>query len=138
MPSKKLTEEEKTKNRIARETSAYMESVREFLRKANNGELPLEYNLSLLMLEEYYKQLLIFNAEVAKLDGNYVTESRYGLVPNAILKARDATVQKLDMLQKQLGLTFNSQIKLKLKDTKPVEENVFEKLLKNQGGKEYR
>ena len=138
MPAKKLTEEEKTKNRIARETATYMESVRDFLRKANNGEVPLEYNLSLLMLEEYYKQLLVFNAEVAKLDGNYVTQSRYGLVPNAILKARDQTVQKLDMLQKQLGLTFNSQIKLKIKDTKPVEENVFEKLLKNQGGKEYR
>lgn len=138
MPAKKLTEEEKTKNRIVRETEKYMESVRDFLRKANNGEVPLEYNLSLLMLEEYYKQLLIFNAEVAKLDGNYVTESRYGLVPNAILKARDQTVQKLDLLQKQLGLTFNSQIKLKIKDTKPVEENVFEKLLKNQGGKEYR
>ena len=138
MPSRKLTVEEKIKNKIDRDTAVYMEGVREFLRKANNGDIPLEYNLSLLMLEEYYKQLLVFNAEVAKLDGDYVVQTRYGLQPNAILKARDMTVQKLDMIQKQLGLTFNSQIKLKLKDTKPVEENVFEKLLKNQGGKEYR
>ena len=133
MPAKKLTEEEKTKNRIARETATYMESVRDFLRKANNGEVPLEYNLSLLMLEEYYKQLLVFNAEVAKLDGNYVVDTRYGKQPNAILKARDATVQKLDLLQKQLGLTFNSQIKLKIKDTKPCEESVLEKFMKVQG-----
>lgn len=133
MPSRKLTIEEKTKNRIARETETYMEGVREFLRKANNGEIPLEYNLSLLMLEEYYKQLLIFNAEVDKLDGEFVVPTRYGLQPNAILKARDATVQKLDMIQKQLGLTFNSQIKLKIKDTKPVEESPLEKLMKVQG-----
>lgn len=138
MPAKKLTEEEKTKNRIARETATYMESVRDFLRKANNGEVPLEYNLSLLMLEEYYKQLLVFNAEVAKLDGNYVTQSRYGLVPNAILKARDQTVQKLDLLQKQLGLTFNSQIKLKIKDTKHVELSPLEQLLNNPGNLEVR
>jgi len=138
MPARKLTEEQKTKNRIERNVQTYMEDVREFLKKANNGTIPLEYNLSLLMLEEYYKQLLVFNEEVAKLDGNYVTASRYGLVPNPILKARDATVQKLDLLQKQLGLTFNSQIKLKIKDTKPVEESVFENLMKNQGRKEYR
>lgn len=133
MPSRKLTIEEKTKNRIERETAAYMEGVRDFLRKANNGEIPLEYNLSLLMLEEYYKQLLIFNAEVAKLDGDFVVQTRYGLQPNAILKARDNTIQKLDMIQKQLGLTFNSQIKLKIKDTKHVEESPLEKLMKVQG-----
>lgn len=138
MPSRKLTIEEKTKNRIERETASYMESVRDFLRKANNGEIPLEYNLSLLMLEEYYKQLLVFNAEVAKLDGDYVVSTRYGLQPNAILKARDMTVQKLDMIQKQLGLTFNSQIKLKIKDTKHVEESPLEKLMKLQGQKEVR
>lgn len=138
MPAKKLTEEQKTKNRIERETEKYMEGVREFLRKANNGEIPLEYNLSLLMLEEYYKQLLIFNAEVAKLDGNYVVDTRYGKQPNAILKARDATIQKLDMIQKQLGLTFNSQIKLKIKDTKHVEESPLEKLMKLQGEMEVR
>lgn len=138
MPAKKLTEEQKTKNRIERETATYMEGVREFLRKTNNGEIPLEYNLSLLMLEEYYRQLLIFNAEVAKLDGNYVVDTRYGKQPNAILKARDATIQKLDMIQKQLGLTFNSQIKLKIKDTKHVEESPLEKLMKLQGEMEVR
>lgn len=131
MPKQKLSEEEKTKNRIERETAKYMEGVRVFLRKANNGEIPMEYNLSLLMLEEYYKQLLIFNAEVAKLD-SYLSQTRYGLQPNAILKARDQTVQKLDMIQKQLGLTFNSQIKLKLKDTKPVEESPLEKIMKGE------
>jgi hypothetical protein len=138
MPSRKLTVEEKIKNKIDRDTAVYMEGVREFLRKANNGDIPLEYNLSLLMLEEYYKQLLVFNAEVAKLDGDYVVQTRYGLQPNAILKARDMTVQKLDMIQKQLGLTFNSQIKLKLKDTKPVEESPLEKLMKSQGNMEVR
>lgn len=131
MPKQKLSEEEKTKNRIERETAKYMEGVRVFLRKANNGEIPMEYNLSLLMLEEYYKQLLIFNAEVAKLD-SYLSQTRYGLQPNAILKARDQTVQKLDMIQKQLGLTFNSQIKLKLKDTKPVDESPLEKIMKGE------
>lgn len=138
MPAKKLTEEQKTKNRIERNVQTYMEDVREFLKKANQGTIPLEYNLSLLMLEEYYKQLLVFNAEVAKLDGNYVTQSRYGLVPNPILKARDATVQKLDLLQKQLGLTFNSQIKLKIKDTKHVELSPLEQLLNNPGNVEVR
>lgn len=138
MPSRKLTVEEKIKNKIDRDTAVYMEGVREFLRKANNGDIPLEYNLSLLMLEEYYKQLLVFNAEVAKLDGDYVVQTRYGLQPNAILKARDMTVQKLDMIQKQLGLTFNSQIKLKLKDTTKVEESPLEKLMKSQGNMEVR
>lgn len=138
MPSRKLTVEEKTKNKIERDTATYMEGVREFLRKANNGDIPLEYNLSLLMLEEYYKQLLIFNAEVAKLDGDYVVQTRYGLQPNAILKARDNTIQKLDMIQKQLGLTFNSQIKLKIKDTTKVEESPLEKLMKSQGNVEVR
>lgn len=138
MPSRKLTVEEKIKNKIDRDTAVYMEGVREFLRKANNGDIPLEYNLSLLMLEEYYKQLLVFNAEVAKLDGDYVVQTRYGLQPNAILKARDMTVQKLDMIQKQLGLTFNSQIKLKIKDTTKVEESPLEKLMKSQGNMEVR
>lgn len=138
MPSRRLTVEEKIKNKIERDTATYMEGVREFLRKANNGDIPLEYNLSLLMLEEYYKQLLIFNAEVAKLDGDYVVQTRYGLQPNAILKARDNTIQKLDMIQKQLGLTFNSQIKLKIKDTTKVEESPLEKLMKSQGNVEVR
>lgn len=138
MPSRRLTVEEKIKNKIERDTATYMDGVREFLRKANNGDIPLEYNLSLLMLEEYYKQLLVFNAEVAKLDGDYVVQTRYGLQPNAILKARDMTVQKLDMIQKQLGLTFNSQIKLKIKDTTKVEESPLEKLMKSQGGVEVR
>lgn len=138
MPSRRLTVEEKIKNKIDRDTATYMEGVREFLRKANNGDIPLEYNLSLLMLEEYYKQLLIFNAEVAKLDGDYVVQTRYGLQPNAILKARDNTIQKLDMIQKQLGLTFNSQIKLKIKDTTKVEESPLEKLMKSQGNVEVR
>lgn len=138
MPSRRLTVEEKIKNKIERDTATYMDGVREFLRKANNGDIPLEYNLSLLMLEEYYKQLLVFNAEVAKLDGDYVVQTRYGLQPNAILKARDMTVQKLDMIQKQLGLTFNSQIKLKIKDTTKVEESPLEKLMKSQGNVEVR
>lgn len=129
MPSKKLTEEEKTNNRIAREVKAYMDNVKTFIANANNGMIPPEYECSLRMLEAYYKQFLVFTAEIDKLD-SYVTNTRYGLQPNAILKARDSSVQKLDMILKALGCTFKTQVSMKLVDTKPVEENPLEALIK--------
>ena len=131
MPKQKLSEEEKTKNRIEREVKAYMESVKEFLRNANNGSIPPEYNCSLLMLESYYKQFLVFNDEIDKLD-SYIVDTRYGKQPNALLKARDTTVQKLDMILKALGCTFKTQVSMKIVDTKPVEESPLEKLMKGE------
>lgn len=129
MPKQKLSEEEKTKNRIERETAKYMEGVRVFLRKANNGEIPPEYNCSLLMLESYYKQFLVFNDEIDKLD-SYIVDTRYGKQPNALLKARDTTVQKLDMILKALGCTFKTQVSMKILETKPLDESPLEQLLK--------
>lgn len=131
MPKQKLSEEEKTKNRIERETAKYMENVKTFISSANNGMIPPEYECSLRMLEAYYKQFLVFTAEIDKLD-SYIVNTRYGLAPNALLKARDTTVQKLDMILKALGCTFKTQVSMKLVDTKPVEESPLEKLMKGE------
>lgn len=130
MPSRKMTVQENTNNRIDRETKKYMESVYEFLKKNNDGQIPPEYNCSLLMLKSYYKQLLIFNDEIDHLD-SYIVDTRYGKQPNALLKARDTTVQKLDLMLKALGLTFKEQTNMKIVQIKPTEDNPLQDFLKN-------
>jgi len=137
MPSRKLTKQENAKNRIERETNKYMQSVETFLQAANNGTIPPEYQCSLMMLKSYYKQFLIFSDEIDQLD-SYIVDTRYGKQPNAILKARDTTVQKLDIILKSLGLTFKEQTKMKIVDVKPIEENPLEDFLKNNNDVEYR
>lgn len=130
MPARKLTPQENMKNRAERETKKYMKSVYKFLRKNNDGKIPNEYNCSLLMLESYYKQLLIFNYEIENLD-SYIVDTRYGKQPNALLKARDTTVQKLDVMLKALGLTFKEQTNMKIVQIKPTEDNPLQDFLKN-------
>lgn len=117
--AKKLTEMEKERNRIKREVDKYMESVYDFLRKNNNGEVPLEYTASLLMLRDYYEQYLVFSAEINKLD-SFVVDSRYGPQPCALLTARDKCVGRLTDLLKNVGCVFKEQVKMKLNDNKEV------------------
>lgn len=130
----KNTETQNVNNRINRDVAKYMSAVTDFIENATGGPVPLEYQCSLIMLESYYKQLLMLNAEISKLD-SLMIKDQHGSRLNPILGARDTCVSKLDMLLKQLGLTFNSQIKLKVKDVTKTESNPLDDFIT---GKEYR
>ena len=123
MGRNKLTEDEKYKQKIKRDTKNYMKSVREFLKNQNNGEVPFEFECSLLMLETYYSQFLELNYEISKMD-RIIVPSRYGDIPSPILHARDTCVAKLDMILKSVGCTFKEQTKMKITEPKTQESPI--------------
>lgn len=131
MPARILTENEKKDNKIKNLTKKYMSSVRAFLSKKNkNGEVAPEWECSLMLLEEYYKQFLLLTEEINKLD-SLVVVSRYGEVPNALLTARDKTAIRIEAMLKQLGCTFKEQAKMDIVEP-VVEESVLESYVKNK------
>ena len=57
MPKRELTEIELQNNQLKRKTNAFLNSVREFLKKKTGGDsVPPEWECSLMLLEEYYKR----------------------------------------------------------------------------------
>ena len=106
MPKRELTEIELQNNQLKRKTNAFLNSVREFLKKKTGGDsVPPEWECSLMLLEEYYKQFTKLSMEIEKLD-RLVVQSRYGEVPNPLLAARDKSAVRLESLMKNLGITF--------------------------------
>jgi hypothetical protein len=137
MPKRELTEIELQNNQLKRKTNAFLNSVREFLKKKTGGDsVPPEWECSLMLLEEYYKQFTKLSMEIEKLD-RLVVQSRYGEVPNPLLAARDKSAVRLESLMKNLGITFKEAAKLEL--IEPVsEESPLEVFIKNKMGVEKR
>lgn len=99
------------KKKAERQTKAFMKSARKFLATKLTGdpdaEIPAEFELSLILLESYYKTFIMLDLEIDALD-SLVVDGRYGPQPVSLLTIRDKACVRLESLMKQLGLTLKS------------------------------
>lgn len=130
MPSRKLTEKELQDKQVNKRVKDFMKVVKDFLASKNGGEVAREWQLSLDMLEVYYRQFWQLTYEIDSLD-SLIETTRYGKAPSALLSARDKTAVRLDSLMKSLGLTLKSALTMEI--VEPVaEESVLDKFLKDK------
>ena len=115
--------------KIKTKVTKYMKTVREFIANKNNGSVPAEWELSLTMLESYYRQFLELTEEIDSLE-SVITQSRYGESPSPLLAARDKAAVRLEALADDLGLTMKAQNKMNIK--KPKEETPLDKFIKTK------
>lgn len=99
------------KGYITRKTNKFMESVKNFLRKRSGGDIPDEWEASLMILEEYYKLFMQLTLEIEKLD-SFLVPSKYGQIISPLIGARDSAARRLESMMGNLGLTLKSAIKL--------------------------
>lgn len=129
MPARSLSEKEKRDNKVKKQVSKFMDSVRLFLTNKSGGVAP-EWECSLMLLETYYNQFLQMNEEIDELD-SLIVESRYGSVPHPLLAARDKAAIRLESMLKQVGCTFKEAARLDI--VEPVsEESPLEAFVKNK------
>ena len=130
MPSRKLTEKELQDKQVNKRVKEFMKVVKDFLASKNGGEVAREWQLSLDMLEVYYRQFWQLTYEIDSLD-SLIETTRYGKAPSALLSARDKTAVRLDSLMKSLGLTLKSALTMEI--VEPVaEESPLETFVKNK------
>lgn len=124
-------DDEELKKEVAKKTKAFMKSCRTFLATKTGGEeVPPELELSLMMLESYFKEFLELTARIEKLDKLTIT-GRYGETPNPILNVRDKAAARLESLLKQTGLTARTQQQMGF--NKPEKEgSALEEWMKSQ------
>lgn len=119
---RELTKIEKERNAAARKVKRYVKAVEDFIKRNNDGELPIEFEASIDMLTTYYSLYLKMSDEIDRLDSLMVTENgRVEMHP--LLKSRDSVVMRLDSLLKSLGVQFKDQVKMKIIDVTKPETN---------------
>ena len=118
------------KKEVDRSTKKFMKSARAFLATKGGGEVPSEWELSLVLLEAYYRQFIELNLQISQLD-SLIIEGRYGAVPSPLLACRDKASVRLEALMKEMGLSMKSGIKLNVVEPKK-EESALDKYLKKQ------
>ena len=116
--------------RVEKKVKKYMKSVRTFLAQKAGGSVPAEWECSLTLLEEYYRQFLILSDEINGLD-SLLAESRYGSIPHPLLSARDKTAVRVESLLKQVGCTFKEAAKMEIVEP-VVEESPLDAFMKNK------
>ena len=95
--------DERTKKRIDKKTKEFMKSARSFLlAKAGGVEIPAEWELSIYMLEIYFKQFLELNEEISAMD-TILVQSKYGLIVSPLCSARDKAAVRLESLNENRG-----------------------------------
>ena len=115
---------------IEKKTKKFMKSVKAFLASKSGGVVPAEWECSLMLLEEYYKQFVALTEEIDKLE-SMVTMSRYGNQPHPLLGARDKAAIRLESLMKSLGLTMKSALSMDIAEP-VVEESPLESFVKGR------
>ena len=127
---KKLTDEEII-SEVEKKTKKFMKAARAFLAtKAGSTDVPVEWEVSVIMLETYYKEFLELTMRIEQLDSLTIS-GRYGEAPNPILQVRDKSATRLESLLKQMGMTMKSAINLNVVDPKK-EESVLTKYMKGK------
>ena len=128
--SKKMSDEEII-SEVDKRTKKFMKAARAFLAtKAGSTEVPVEWEVSVIMLETYYREFLELTMRIEQLDSLTIT-GRYGETPNPILQVRDKSATRLEILLKQMGITMKSAINLNVVDPKK-EESALEKFMKGK------
>lgn len=106
-----MTEKDKRNKEVAKKTKKFMKSVKTFLATKSGGVVPAEWECSLMLLEEYYKQFCYLTIEIDNLE-SMVSMSRYGEQPNPLLGARDKAAIRLEAAMKSVGITFKEAAKM--------------------------
>ena len=116
--------------RVERKVNKFMKSVRIFLTK-NNGEVAPEWECSLMILEEYYKQFLLLSEEINNLESFIVIGYNGDEKINALLGARDKAAVRLEAMMKSCGITFKEATKLSIVEIEE-EKSDLELFLENR------
>lgn len=107
----KLTDEEIRKI-VDTNAKKFMKAARKFLAAKSGGtDVPTEWEISMIMLETYYKEFLHLTIKIEQLD-SLTIQSRYGEAPNPILTVRDRAAARLESLLKQMGMTMKSSVSM--------------------------
>ena len=131
-----MDEKTKKERRITKKVKEFLKSVKTFI-IAKNGTIPAEWACSLSMLEEYYYQFCQLTEEIKSLD-SLVIDTRYGVAPSPLLKARDATSVRLESLLKSFGLTLKSASSMAMIEPVKQESNLEAFVREKQEKKERR
>lgn len=126
------------KKKAERATNKFMKSARAFLASKltgnPKGEIPEEFELSLMLLESYYKTFIMLDLEINDMD-SVVIEGKYGPQPSPILTIRDRSCVRLESLLKSMGMTLKSGQQLGATEVKK-QESPLDVFLKSQTEKE--
>lgn len=120
---------EKEQKKIDKKVAKFMKSVRGFLIEKSGSVRP-EWECTLLLLETYLEEFLMFSIEIEKLD-NIVTIGRNGQQPHSLFGARDKSSVRIEGLLKSLGCTFKEAAKMDVIEPK-VEESPLDSFIKNK------
>ena len=116
--------------KVEAKTKKFMKSVKEFLTVKGGGSIPSEWQLSLELLEMYYRQFMNISLQLED-EQSYVISSRYGVMPHPLLKIQNNAAIRLEKQMSELGLSLKSGKKLEVTDVKK-EDSALDKFLKKQ------
>ena len=120
MEKTKLTDQE-IKKEVDKKTKKFLKNAEKFLaQKAGVEEVPVEWQVSLIMLESYYRDFLTLVLKISQLDSITIM-GRYGEQPSPLLGARDKAAIRLESLLKEMGMTMKSGVKLNVIETQKDE-----------------
>ena len=106
--------DEQIKKKVDLKTKKFIKSAEKFLaEKAGVDEVPVEWEVSLIMLESYYRDFLTLVIKISQLD-SITFKGRYGEQPSPLLGARDKAAIRLESLLKEMGMTMKSGVKMKV------------------------
>lgn len=120
---------EKEQKKVEKKVKKFMKSVRSFLAEKSGSVRP-EWECSLLLLETYLEEFLVFSIEIEKLE-DIVTIGRNGEQPHSLFGARDKSAIRIEGLLKSLGCTFKEATKMDIVEPM-VEESALDKFIKNK------
>lgn len=121
--------DEKEIKRVEKKVKKFMKSVRSFLAEKSGSVRP-EWECSLLLLETYLEEFLMFSIEIEKLE-DIVTIGRNGEQPHSLFGARDKSAIRIEGLLKSLGCTFKEAAKMDVIEP-VVEDSALDTFLKNK------
>lgn len=120
---------EKEQKKVDKRVKKFMKSVRAFLVEKSGSVRP-EWECSLLLLETYLEEFMVFSIELEKLE-SIVTVGRNGEQPHSLFGARDKAAVRIEGLLKSLGCTFKEAAKMEVIEP-VVEDSALDSFLKNK------
>lgn len=113
--------DEQIKKKVEKDTKKFIKAAEKFLaEKAGLDEVPIEWGVSLIMLESYYRDFLELVLRIQELP-SITFKGRYGEQPSPLLGARDKAAIRLESLLKEMGMTMKSGVKMKVVEAQKAE-----------------
>lgn len=116
--------DEQIKKKVDTKTKKFIKSAEQFLaKKSGCDEVPMEWEVSLIMLESYYRDFLELVYRISNLP-SITIKGRYGEQPSPLLNARDRAAIRLESLLKEMGMTMKSAVKMNVVEPKKEKTNL--------------